>query len=52
MDNVFRTTNISYDFIKKMNNIIDNQFNKYKNQIINNILEELFEYNKLVLRRI
>lgn len=50
MDNIFRTTNISYDIIKKMNNIIDNQFYKYKVQIINNILEELFEYNKLLKR--
>ena len=45
---VYYSSNISYSFIKKMNNILDKQYNIYKNQIINNILDELNIYDKLL----
>ena len=47
MDNIFYSSNISYSFVKKLNNIMDKQYNEYKKQIINNILEEIIIYYKL-----
>ncbi len=48
MNNIYYSSNISYSFIKKLNNIMDKQYNEYKKQIIQNILDEIIIYNKLL----
>jgi len=48
MDNVFYSSNISYVFLKKINNILDKQYDEYKKQIICNIIDEVIIYNKLL----
>lgn len=48
MNNIYYSSNISYSFMKKLNNIMDKQYNEYKKQIIQNILDEIIIYNKLL----
>jgi len=45
---IYYSGNISYSFVKKLNNILDKQYNLYKQQIINNILDEIMIYDKLL----
>jgi len=45
---IYYSCNISYSFVKKLNNILDKQYNLYKQQIINNILDEIMIYDKLL----
>lgn len=41
MDKVYHQTSIEYKFIRSLSNTLDLQYEEYKKQIINIILEEL-----------
>ena len=41
MDKVYHQTSIEYKFIRNLSNTLDLQYEEYKKQIINIILEEL-----------
>jgi len=47
MDNIFYQSQVEYLFIKKIDQILELQYNEYKRQIIKLILEELNDENYL-----
>ena len=50
MDNIFYQSQIEYLFVKKIDNVLNLQYDKYKKQIIKIILDELDENNYLKIK--
>ena len=46
MDNIFYQSQIEYLFVKKIDNVLNLQYDIYKKQIIKIILDELDELDK------
>jgi len=47
MKDIYYRSNISYQFVKDLTNILDLQYKKYKQQIIKIILEEVSNQFKI-----
>jgi hypothetical protein len=50
MDNIFYQSQIEYLFVKKIDNVLNLQYDIYKKQIIKIILDELDENNYLKIK--
>ena len=48
MSDIYYTSDVSQSFISNFTSIIDLQFNEYKKQIIQIIIEEIIEKDKLL----
>ena len=50
MDNIYYQSQIEYTFLSKLSTILDLQYEEYKKQIIEIILQELHEKNNKLLK--
>ena len=48
MSDIYYSSDVSQSFMSNFTSIIDLQFNEYKNQIIQIIIEEIIEKDKLL----
>ena len=48
MSDIYYSSDVSQSFVSNFTSIIDLQFNEYKNQIIQIIIEEIIEKDKLL----
>lgn len=52
MDNIYYQSEIEYLFVKKIQQMIDLQYNPMKKEIVDIILEELLELEKILKNKI